>query len=740
MPPRSSAVAEPGNRRVPVAIYARVSTDNQVGGRFDSCESQTAVCRDYIRQRADEGWYEVASFTDAAYSGGSMNRPGIQSIKRMIEAGEVKVVVIFKLERMSRNMDEWGPFRAFLERHGCRLESATEDISESEPEGRLKNNILISVSDFERRNTAKKTRIKMRQQAMRGYWNGGMVPYGYTYDKNTQSLQKHPKDSLVIRRIFEQAAQLVSLTDIAKALNAEGLRTPERVMQRRDGTSDIWGGRMFRSDGLRLIIRNPLYRGVVKFEGQEYAAKHEGLVSQEIWDRANAATAEMKTRPVYRFQERDAQNHLLKGLAWCGSCGRALVPNDSGKKSVRGVKYRYYTCSLVMRESASRPCVVRRLSADALERVVIALVGEASKHPTLISEMVETSRRMRVGDREALRSEVDRIKGALTLVDKKLHNCAEAVANDGVDALREALIRRAADLRDERQRLLVEQERARQALVASDAGALEERRIRDNLERLGQVLPNLPPAERKELIRLFVERVDVRGVTASPRRKPQEDSVAASADAVSRIIEINIKLHLAELVRGMEERAAAQSESAASRRAISIRGLDLGARVDFSNAQRGEITITAPVRRTIRLESRVRTVPTPQPVAEHAIIRARQWKRWLDSGEVASRFALAKRTGVDPAMVTRILKLVELAPEIQDYLASLRTPSALWHFNIRTLGNLSNLPVDKQRLGFAKIRAMFDTRNPQHRIDPTTIQTPSNIKSPWRDRPRLTGG
>ena len=90
-----------------MAIYARVSTDNQVGGRFDSCESQTAVCRDYVRQRADEGWYEVASFTDAAYSGGSMNRPGIQSIKRMIEAGEVKVVLIFKSERMLRNTDEW---------------------------------------------------------------------------------------------------------------------------------------------------------------------------------------------------------------------------------------------------------------------------------------------------------------------------------------------------------------------------------------------------------------------------------------------------------------------------------------------------------------------------------------------------------------------------------------------------------------------------------------------------------
>ena len=98
--------------------------------------------------------------------------------------------------------------------------------------------------------------------------------------------------------------------------------------------------------------------------------------------------------------------------------------------------------------------------------------------------------------------------------------------------------------------MLLEQERARQALVASEAGALEERRIRDNLERLGQVLPNLPPAERKELIRLFV----VRGAKPSTRRTPQEE-LATTTAAAARVMEINIKLHLAELVRGMEETA-----------------------------------------------------------------------------------------------------------------------------------------------------------------------------------------
>ena len=166
---RSDAMAGP---QVPVAIYTRVSTDNQTGGRFDSCESQAAICRESIRKRLVEGWYEVACYTDAAYSGGTMDRPGIRALKRQIEAGEVKVVLIYKMERVLRSTDEWVPFRSFLQKYGCRLESATEDISENTPSGRLKNNLLMSVAEYERLNTAEKTRAKMLQQAKQGIWNG----------------------------------------------------------------------------------------------------------------------------------------------------------------------------------------------------------------------------------------------------------------------------------------------------------------------------------------------------------------------------------------------------------------------------------------------------------------------------------------------------------------------------------------------------------------------------------------
>ena len=198
---------------VPVAIYALVSTLHQVGGRFDSCESQAAICRDYIRKHAHEGWVEWACHTDAAYSGGTMNRPGIQALKRQIEAGQVKVVLIFKFERVLRNTDEWAPFRAFLSLHGCRLVSATEDLSEETPSGRLKNNLLVSVAEYERLNTAEKVRAKLGELAKRGIWNCGLVPYGYNYDLHTKTLHPHPVESAIVRGIYEDASKLGSLAD-----------------------------------------------------------------------------------------------------------------------------------------------------------------------------------------------------------------------------------------------------------------------------------------------------------------------------------------------------------------------------------------------------------------------------------------------------------------------------------------------------------------------------------------------
>jgi len=194
------------------------------------------------RTRAGTKW---PASPDAAYSGATFNRPGIQALKRQIEQGLIRVVLIFKLERVLRSTDEWAPFRTFLQQHDCRLVSTTEDLSEDTPSGRLKNNLLVSVAEYERLNTAEKVRAKMLAQAKRGYWNYGAVPYGHAYSSQSQMLTANDVEAVVVRRVFESAARLTPLGEIAEGLNSEGLRTRVREYRHRDGAAQQVGGRRF---------------------------------------------------------------------------------------------------------------------------------------------------------------------------------------------------------------------------------------------------------------------------------------------------------------------------------------------------------------------------------------------------------------------------------------------------------------------------------------------------------------
>jgi DNA invertase Pin-like site-specific DNA recombinase len=370
---------------IAVAIYTRVSTANQVGGRFDSCESQAAVCHDFIAKHASDGWFEVACFSDPAYSGGSLNRPGIRALMREIEAGEIKVVVIFKLERVLRSTSEWAPFRAFLKAHDCQLVSVTEDISEATPSGRLKNNIVLSGNEYERDNTAEKIRIKLNEQAKRGFWAGGQVSFGYVYDEALQGLSPHPTEAATLRRVFELATKLTSLTEIANTLNNEGLRTRARIFRKRDGTRQNVGEKRFRSDIIRRLIARPLYAGRVRMNGKEFPGQHAALVSDELWEQANAAIRPAALPAPRRFRNRDKHFHLLKAVAFCGCCGRAMIPNASGKLDPGAKPYRYYACGYAHKERTDAKCSVRHVSATALETAVVGFLGACSQHPDALA-------------------------------------------------------------------------------------------------------------------------------------------------------------------------------------------------------------------------------------------------------------------------------------------------------------------------------------------------------------------
>jgi DNA invertase Pin-like site-specific DNA recombinase len=675
---------------VPVAIYTRVSTANQVGGRFDSCESQAVICRDHITKQTALGWCEVACFSDPAYSGSSMNRPGIRALMRLIESGEVKVVLIFKLERVLRSTDEWGPFRSFLQKHGCKLVSPTEDLSDETPSGRLKNNLLMSVAEYERLNTAEKIRLKLNEQAKRGFWTGGVVPYGYRYDEKLQGLSPEPVEAAVIVRIFELAARLVGLAEIANTLNDEGLRTRVRHYHSRDGQPLNIGDRRFRTDILRRLITRPLYAGRVCMNGQVFAGKHQALVSIETWEQANAAINKRINPPKRRFTDRDKHFHLLKGIAYCGSCGRALIPSASGKHDPNGKPYRYYTCGYLHKERTDAACPVRHIAAGSLELAVMGFLGQCSQHPEIVQATLERVLEHRQTDRTPLRARLTEVETSLETIAGQLRNCAQAIVNGGLASLSETLRIEADALHQQKQRLLIEREQLRADLAECEQGGLDAVRIRQSLARFSEIMPTLSLGQQRDLVALFLERVDVR-----PSKTPGK--VAAG----TRLLELRLKLRVARLIEGMEERLVIEQRESEP----VTRGRALALTLEVALAQAGNpvpVSILAPFRCDLGTR-KPSTAVKPDLPAQHAIHRARAWQRRLDAETGLLRITLAAEERVSPATVTQHLKLLELDQDLQAHLLNLTKESEVRCFSLNQLTRLAGLPLDEQKRRFADL-------------------------------------
>ena len=676
---------------IPVAIYTRVSTLHQVGGRFDSCESQAAICRDYIKKHAHEGWVEYACHTDAAYSGGTMNRPALHALKRQIEAGEVKIVLIFKFERMLRNTDEWAPFRAFLAKHGCLLASTTEDLSEETPSGRLKNNLLVSVAEYERLNTAEKVRAKLGELAKRGIWNCGLVPFGYDYDAQAKALHPSPSEAAIVRRIYEDAAKLVALTEIANRLNIDGIRTRNRIFKRRSGTHQNVGGKLFKSDALRCLVKNPIYAGRVRLKGCDYPGLHEALVSHELWERANAAVAKSLQPAHCRVQARDKHCHLLKGLVLCTYCNRTMIPNASGNRDPAGKLYRYYTCTHAHQEQST--CPVRHVSAKLLELTVVEFVGALARHPEIVREALTASHRRRKVDRNEVRGRLGKIDQSLLQVGQRLQRIVDTITADDAAILGDELRERAAGLKNEKQQFLVEREKLRQTLLACDRARLDADRLLAAIARFSEVFPNLTPVEQKDLVALCFARIELCAGPCGENRPGQ------------RQYHVRWKLHLERLTDGMEERVLVERRDD-RKHPPTHAPLVCEPRVIFRSMGRTPMAINVALFREEFCETRpTANPPAPTTHGTHPLHRALAWNRKLSGTAGLSQAELARREGVTAATLTYHLKLLKLAPEIQEFLLAVAGAEGLRRFSLRRMKALAELDYTAQRKAFVRMRA-----------------------------------
>ena len=313
------------------AVYTRKSSDEGLEQEFNSLDAQREACLAYIASQRGEGWtVSTRRYDDGGWSGGTMERPGLQRLLADIEAGDVSVVVVYKVDRLTRSLADFARIVDTFDRREVSFVSVTQAFNTTTSMGRLTLNVLLSFAQFEREVTGERIRDKIAASKKKGLWMGGPVPLGYQVIE--RKLVPVPGEAERVRTIMRRYLEIRSVPALIETLRADGAVT--KVQQRASGPHR--GGIPFERGSLFHLLKNPVYRGKIVHKGKVYDGEHEPIVDEELWDAVQAQLAEKA--PPRKRSTNEPQQALLRGLI-TDPHGRPMVPTYGSSKVKR---YAYY--------------------------------------------------------------------------------------------------------------------------------------------------------------------------------------------------------------------------------------------------------------------------------------------------------------------------------------------------------------------------------------------------------------
>jgi site-specific DNA recombinase len=343
------------------AIYTRKSTEDGLEQAFNSLDAQREACGAYILSQAGEGWSASSDhYDDGGISGGTMARPALMRLLAEIEAGRIQIIVVYKVDRLTRSLADFAKIVEILDRCKASFVSVTQAFNTTTSMGRLTLNVLLSFAQFEREVTGERIRDKIAASKRKGMWMGGPVPLGY--DICDKKLIINDIEAATVRHIFERYLAHGSLVDAAEALAADGIIGKHRTMS----SGKAVGGQPFHRGGLAHLLRNPLYIGKVRHREAVFDGEHDGLLELALWDAVQARLDANLAAP--RVKRHTRHRSLLAGIAFDG-LGRKLSPSHA---VARGKRFRYY---ITHRDTVSDNQPQWRLPAHDLEHVVATALG-----------------------------------------------------------------------------------------------------------------------------------------------------------------------------------------------------------------------------------------------------------------------------------------------------------------------------------------------------------------------------
>src|SRR5258708_30061936 len=320
----------PSIRPVRCAIYTRVSTEYGLDQEFNSLDAQYDAASAYIKSQAHAGWTLIRSrYDDGGYSGGSTDRPDLQRLLDDIRARKLDVIVVYKVDRLTRSLADFAKLVELFDAHGVSFVSVTQQFNTTTSMGRLTLNVLLSFAQFEREVTSERIRDKIAASKRKGLWVGGPLPLGYHMKDDKIAVVEDEAER--VRLIFHRYLELGGVNALVRDLRDQDIRTKSRLL----ATGATRGGVPFGRGSLFYLLRNRFYIGEVKYRDEILPGEQPAIMDRVLFD---AVQQRLSDQWANRTTMRNASNHLLTGLLF-DDAGHRMVPTHATKASVR---YRYY--------------------------------------------------------------------------------------------------------------------------------------------------------------------------------------------------------------------------------------------------------------------------------------------------------------------------------------------------------------------------------------------------------------
>lgn len=491
---------------VRVGVYMRRSTDDE--HQPYSIEAQDDRLKSYVDSQP--GWHVALRFSDDA-SGATTNRDDLQRALAAARAGLIDVLLVYRVDRFSRNLRDMVTLLDELDQCGVVFRSATEPFDTSTPMGRMLVQMLGMFAQFERDTIIDRGIGGMERKAAKGLWKGGRRPFGYTVNPKTHQLEPHEAEAAIVRLLFRLYTQdRLGSRGIASVLNDRGHRTT---------TGGTWSGYQV----LRLLS-NRIYIGELTLREITVDDCHDPLIDRDTFDEAQRLLAERGEDHAHR--RANGSDYQLTGLMLCPKCGKAMIgTRATGKNKV----YRYYTCFTRSRYDTTK-CDGHRLNADAVETAVLdALAGFYRDRHALIADAVAEAQRQHRAGQDDQHAELASVEAKIAETNGKIDRYLTAFENGTIDE--ELVGPRLAELRATSKQLTTRRDELAAALDAEPA-LPDTATLTEVADHITEIINSGTDQTRKALIKALIAEIKITspGTLVPVFRIPQPHTNEAATD------------------------------------------------------------------------------------------------------------------------------------------------------------------------------------------------------------------